>query len=568
MNYNLSTQKFFKDLKLVNTMSKRNIIILFLSFLVSSFFDILGLSLIGPYTEYFFFDEVNRDNYLIKLISLISNNQNDIFLYSTMFLIIIFISKAFFGFYVVKKIIYFSNIEQAKLITKLSINILSKNKKNASSAEVINNFLYNIRIFTDQTLITTLRLCSEMVVVIAILSYLFISYFLVSVLIFMSMFIAIFTYIFLIQKKLIKFGKVATVSSHKVIQETVNIMSGIKDIIIYSKEKFFRNQIKNNTYNQMINSANATTYAVLPKYFYDGFFISIFILILYFGSATLTKNEVIVYISVMGLATYRLLPCLFQISLCISNLKFSKSHFQSIVRLTNDLNKENELEKNFKSEKKYTNIESLNLLNINFKYQNETNKKSIFENFNINLNKGEKVYLHGNSGKGKTTIANIICGFDKFENGKYIVNNDNILNIKKFAKENIAYCSQNPFITQGSIIDNITMFEENINNEKLEFAVEASCFKEVLKKKNISLNHEISDLGENFSGGEKQRIQIARSLYFDKKIIIFDETTSAIEIDLERKILENLSLYLNDKIFLFISHRKSNLEFFDRIIDL
>ena len=122
-------------------------------------------------------------------------------------------------------------------------------------------------------------------------------------------------------------------------------MSGIKDIIIYSKEKFFRNQIKNNTYNQMINSANATTYAVLPKYFYDGFFISIFILILYFGSATLTKNEVIVYISVMGLATYRLLPCLFQISLCISNLKFSKSHFQSIVRLTNDLNKENELEK-------------------------------------------------------------------------------------------------------------------------------------------------------------------------------------------------------------------------------
>ena len=254
MNYNLSTQKFFKDLKLVNTMSKRNIIILFLSFLVSSFFDILGLSLIGPYTEYFFFDEVNRDNYLIKLISLISNNQNDIFLYSTMFLIIIFISKAFFGFYVVKKIIYFSNIEQAKLITKLSINILSKNKKNASSAEVINNFLYNIRIFTDQTLITTLRLCSEMVVVIAILSYLFISYFLVSVLIFMSMFIAIFTYIFLIQKKLIKFGKVATVSSHKIIQETVNIMSGIKDIIIYSKEKFFRNQIKNNTYNQMINS--------------------------------------------------------------------------------------------------------------------------------------------------------------------------------------------------------------------------------------------------------------------------------------------------------------------------
>ena len=568
MNYNLSTQKFFKDLKLVNTMSKRNIIILFLSFLVSSFFDILGLSLIGPYTEYFFFDEVNRDNYLIKLISLISNNQNDIFLYSTMFLIIIFISKAFFGFYVVKKIIYFSNIEQAKLITKLSINILSKNKKNASSAEVINNFLYNIRIFTDQTLITTLRLCSEMVVVIAILSYLFISYFLVSVLIFMSMFIAIFTYIFLIQKKLIKFGKVATVSSHKIIQETVNIMSGIKDIIIYSKEKFFRNQIKNNTYNQMINSANATTYAVLPKYFYDGFFISIFILILYFGSATLTKNEVIVYISVMGLATYRLLPCLFQISLCISNLKFSKSHFQSIVRLTNDLNKENELEKNFKSEKKYTNIESLNLLNINFKYQNETNKKIIFKNFNINLNKGEKVYLHGNSGKGKTTIANIICGFDKFENGKYIVNNDNILNIKKFAKENIAYCSQNPFITQGSIIDNITMFEENINNEKLEFAVEASCFKEVLKKKNISLNHEISDLGENFSGGEKQRIQIARSLYFDKKIIIFDETTSAIEIDLERKILENLSLYLNDKIFLFISHRKSNLEFFDRIIDL
>ncbi len=565
---NNSALEFFKNLKSVNTLEKKNVIILLLSFLGSAFFDLLGLSIIGPYTEYFFFEKVSNTNFLIDIINIFTDNKEKIFFYSTILLIVTFISKAFFGFYVVKKIIFFSNIEQAKLITKLSINLVSKNKTSSYASQIINNFLYNIKIYTEQTLITVLRLSAEIIVVGAIMTYLLINYFLISSIIFLLMFFCITLYLILVQKRLIKFGKIASGSSEKIIQDTVNIISGIKDIIVYNKEEVFREKIKNNIFNQMISSAKANSYALLPKYFYDGFFISIFVLILYFGSSFFSKGQVVVYISVMGLAMYRLLPSLLQISICISNLKFSKTHFSEVIKLSRELQEEEKIHEKSNEDHKFDKIESIKLSNINFSFKDNNEEKNILNNFSLELKKGEKLYLYGDSGKGKSTIANILCGFDNFQNGEYKVNGNKVNSIKNFAKKHISYCSQLPFITRGTILENIIIFDSSINKDKLNFAIKASCVDEIINKKNISLDDQISDFGLNFSGGERQRIQIARAIYYDKEIIIFDETTSAIEIELEKRILNNLDKYLSNKVFLFISHRKSNMNLFDNVLQI
>jgi ABC-type bacteriocin/lantibiotic exporter with double-glycine peptidase domain len=307
---------------------------------------------------------------------------------------------------------------------------------------------------------------------------------------------------------------------------------------------------------------------LLPKYFFDIFFVNIFIIFLYFGKNYLSQKELIGVITVYGYALYRLFPSLFQISVCVTNLRFSYPHLLKIAKLkeqiisSKTLTKNQSFAKNFSIEK----IKVISLKNINLKYD----KNSVLNNFNIDLNLDDKVYISGDSGSGKTSIVDILCGFRKEFSGDIYINEQRLdkNNHDFFAKKNISYCGQLPFVTRGTILENITMFDENVDKKKLEFAITASCLNEFIDKNQLSLEHEMTDLGKNLSGGERQRIQVARCLYFEKPVIIFDESTSAMEINLEQKILENLKDFLINKLFIFISHRNMNINFFNKCLNI
>lgn len=563
-------KEFLSDLKQINTLGTKEYLILLFLFLLSSLFDLIGLSLIGPYVQNFFFEEVTNASYLASFFDSSFLNTEEFFFISSMILIIVFLFKGFFGFYVVRQIIIFASIQQAKLITELSERLIFYKNKSQSNSQIISNFLYNIRIYIEMTLMALLRLCAEMIIMFAIITFLLINFFKVSLVLIFFLFASFLVYFFLIHKKIYMYGKLASSSSEKMIEDTNNILNGYKDIVIYSKEKFFFNNIKSNTFNQMISGAKANAFTQLPKYFFDAFFASSFIIFLYFGKNLFPKPQMLLYISVIGLATYRLLPSLFQISICISNLRFSRSHLFEIAKISRELKLKEQTDIS-NDDKNYVNVDDINSIHIkdlNFKFK-EPEIINVFNNFNIELKKGDALFISGESGRGKSTLLNILSGFTEIDSGNvYINENIDIKNLKSFGKQYISYSSQNIFLTRGSIKDNITMFDREVDEEKLEKVIDISCCKEFLIKKNIDLDYLIEDFGKNFSGGEKQRIQLARSLYFNKQIMFFDESTSAMELELEQKFLQNLSSLSKNKIIVFVSHRKMNKNFFNKELKL
>ena len=561
---------FLKNFKFVNTIRKSTLFTLGFFFLISSIIDLIGLSLIGPYVQSFFYNDVQKNNDLFfGFIVNLFENQETALLILTIVMIITFILRGLVGFYVVKNIIFYSFIEQAKLLTQLSEIFLngSINEKIPKS-KLINDFFYNIRIYIELTLMSLLRLSAELILVLGITIFLLINYFVFSIFVIFFMFTVIFFYNKIIKKRIILYGNLSTTSSENLIEDVQNMMNGIREISLYSKQNFFINKIKNNSYMQMTNASLANSYTLLPKYFFDVFFVNIFIIFLYFGKNYLSQKELIGVISVYGFALYRLFPSLFQISVCVTNLRFSYPHLLKIAKLkeqiisSKTLTKNQSFAKNFSIEK----IKVISLKNINLKYD----KNLILNNFNIDLNIDDKVYISGDSGSGKTSIVDILCGFRKEFSGDIYINEQRLdkNNHDFFAKKNISYCGQLPFVTRGTILENITMFDENVDKKKLEFAITASCLNEFIDKNQLSLEHEMTDLGKNLSGGERQRIQVARCLYFEKPVIIFDESTSAMETNLEQRILENMKDFLINKLFIFISHRKMNDNFFNKSLNI
>ena len=558
-------REFLSELKQINTLTTKEYSILLFFFLISSLFDLIGLSLIGPYVQSFFFDDVaSNSNLTIFLKSLFSNPEN-FFLFSTFSLVIVFLCKGFFGFYVVKQIILFSSIQQAKLITDLSQSLLFYKNKSQSNAKIVSNFLYNIRIYIEQTLMALLRMAAEMIITLVIIIFLLINFLKVSLVLVLFLGMCFFIYFFLIHKKIYKYGKIASESSEKMIDDTNNILNGYKDIIIYSKENFFFENIKSNTYNQMISGAKANAFTQLPKYFFDAFFASSFILFMYFGKNLFPKAEMMLYISVIGLATYRLLPSLFQISICISSLRFSRSHLSEIARVSRELksNKQKNISQDDIHDNSFNEIDSIKIKNLNFKFTDPEVVK-IFDNFNLELKKGDTLFISGQSGRGKSTLLNILSGFTQMDSGSININNIAVKNLKIFGKKNISYSTQNTFLARGSIKENITMFDQEVDEIKLNKAIELSCCNEFLEKREIKVDYSIEESGDNFSGGERQRIQLARAIYFDKNIMIFDESTSAMELELEKKFLKNLNSISMNKIIIFVSHREINKSFFKK----
>lgn len=192
---------------------------------------------------------------------------------------------------------------------------------------------------------------------------------------------------------------------------------------------------------------------------------------------------------------------------------------------------------------------------------------NIFENLSFNINKGDFVFVKGDSGVGKSTLFKILTKQINDYKGKVIVDNTNIKNLSvNDIKNNICFVSQNEIIFTDTILNNITLFKEATKKE-LEKVIRITGIDKFLKEKNISLNFLLEENGHNISGGERQRILLARALLQKKKILILDETTNGIDTLSEENIVRKVKEEY-DVTLILISHRYDNLKLFNRVFEI
>ena len=270
------------------------------------------------------------------------------------------------------------------------------------------------------------------------------------------------------------------------------------------------------------------------------------------------------YISIAG----TLLAAAYKISPSITKIMNS---FQSIKILSNTID---HLKKKIKGSFSKTKKRKDNIYNFKNKlvFNNinlDLGNNKLFANLNLKIKKGSFNAIVGDSGKGKTSIFNLIMGLIEPTKGKILIDNKNIKSILSEWQNSIGYAPQVTFLYKSTVLKNIVMGQSKseIDFVKLENAFKMSGLNRFLNFRK-DLNKIILEKGGNFSVGQVQRFGIARAIYFGSKILLLDEITISLDLKSEEKIIDDLKKIKKQFTIIFITHRNNNLNKFDNIINL
>lgn len=201
--------------------------------------------------------------------------------------------------------------------------------------------------------------------------------------------------------------------------------------------------------------------------------------------------------------------------------------------------------------------------NVDFRYGT---RQLILKNINMIINKGERVALVGESGSGKTTIAKLLLNFYQCEKGEIIVNGYNLLDINVEAlRDKIAYISQETFLFNGTIIENLKLGNPYLTYEEIIEACKKAQIHDFINSLPLRYNTLVEENGSNFSGGQKQRLSIARAILRKPEILIMDEATSNLDSITEKAIEKTIHEFSEGMITIIIAHRLSTIMRCDNI---
>ena len=353
----------------------------------------------------------------------------------------------------------------------------------------------------------------------------------------------------IVKNKLSYFSKLShkyNIEGTKLINE---ILHSYKEAKIFNFENYFLSKFKNLKINASDISANNIVIQVVPRQFFEVLALGSIIITIFYLLSNQTRVEAISTLAIYIAAGYRLMPNLQSILFSISSVKGNEQTLSVIYSLL--LKRKSYYEKN---EFNIKNIKSLKIRKLNFSYKNH----KIFDNTNVEFS------------KGKITVSNIIMNFLPLEKfSAFLINNKKLNANFTFLQGFISFVPQNIFILNDTIIKNITFKNELTKIEYLKIynLLKILQLNKFIKNNKISLQ-KISEDGKNISGGQAQRIGLARCLFKESQIIILDEFTSGLDQTTEKKILKQVRKIFKDKIVIVISHKSSLKNFCDIIYEL
>ncbi|EPY6469325.1 peptidase domain-containing ABC transporter, partial [Clostridium sporogenes] len=219
-----------------------------------------------------------------------------------------------------------------------------------------------------------------------------------------------------------------------------------------------------------------------------------------------------------------------------------------------------ELEKSIDEEKKIkpeSLLGNIEFKDVDFRYGT---RKLILKDININIKPGEKIALVGESGSGKTTLAKLLMNFYQCEKGEILINTYNIKDINiETLRDKIAYISQETFLFNGTIKENLSLGNPYITYEEIIEACKRAQIHDFINSLPLRYNTLVEENGSNFSGGQKQRLSIARAILKKPQILIMDEATSSLDSITERAIENTMNEFSEGITTIIIAHRLSTI---------
>jgi len=409
----------------------------------------------------------------------------------------------------------------------------------------------------------------EITILLLITVYLLNVNFFATVYIFSIFFISSLILLKLNKKKIINAGKEQIIHYDKIIQTVSEIFSGLK---------FFKNKKFNESYKKkfLFNNKSLSDIGILVT-FKNGSIRPLFELVIllilisilvYILNSNFTINDFIPQLTVFLAASYRLMPSYVRI---ITSLQIYKYNIQPVNEYYSDI--KTIFEKNILSDnqEKIQFKRCIELKNLSFTYDLKRTNQSHFvlNKINLSIKKNSKNCIVGESGSGKSTLIEILTGLLEPSEGKILVD-DKVLNLNNSNWQNrIGFVSQNIYITNSTLRENIAFgYDENeIDEKKIINCLELCNLTEFANNLKNGLNTKLSDLGTNISGGQKQRLGIARALYDNPEILILDEPTNNLDENNEQIIINNL-LNLKNITLIITTHKNELKKRFNSVFEV
>ena len=436
-----------------------------------------------------------------------------------------------------------------------------------NSSKILNNFSTSLGCSVSY-IETFLSIIRDLIILIFISSTLLIVNFNLTIILFTF---ASFTFILLsIQKNLLlaKEGRVAKISSEKAINIIQEGLGSLKNIILENNQLIFLKKFSYYNKKYLFSGARISSTLTKPKYFVEGIFIIILGISAYFFKTNLGLNPIPILGS-LALGLQKLLPTINSLfinySSMISRYELSCNTIDLLKNIPQDLyNIENK-------DQSQIVFNTLEIKNINYNYPSSSTL--VVNDCNLNIKKGETIGIKGKTGSGKSTLINLIMCLIKPSKGEIYINGVDI-NKKENEKylikwrKSIAHVPQFIYLSDTSIIENIAfgVTLEKIDFERAIIACKTAKIYEFIENSEKGFYTNVGERGIKLSGGQLQRIGIARALYRNSEILILDEATSALDQKTEAEVIESIKKYNNNLTLISISHRLSTFVGYDRII--
>lgn len=541
---------------------KRKSVKVFVIVFLSSLLELLGVSAILPFLSAIISPETLKKNkYIIFLTKYFEIHEKELIILLGVAVILVYLIKNIYRIYAA----YVKNKYSAEIQKELSLETLIKyvNQpyvffRNTNSSDIVRGIdrdtanVYNI-------INLLFKLMTQIVSSISIMIYLLYMDGLLAAGVIIVGCVCFCVTFFSFKGKMKKIGIEQRKSTLMVNKNAYEMINGIKEIKVLGRMRYFTSKFINSLEIRQITNFWYGFIGECPDKIIEMLCVSGFLglvcIRIYVG---INLETFIPVLGTFALGTFSILPAISNISNCLNSIVFFKPSLDSLYDVWKTIENQDEA-KSFE-ENKYDikrTFEKLELRNITYKYEDGID--NILEDVNLTITRGSSVALIGTSGAGKSTLADIILGVNIAQRGYILLDGVDIKMIPVKWSHIVGYVPQTPFLLDSTIRENVVFGAENITDDRVWAVLKKAQMYEFVKGLKKGLDTIVGERGVKFSGGQRQRLAIARALVYDPEIIVFDEATSALDYGTEKAVMTAVNSLMGEKTLIIIAHRLSTV---------
>lgn len=550
-------------------------IIVFVMSLISAVLEILGVSIVLPLLQAILsIEKLMKQPYAVPIINFFGlESETSVIGFICVAVIIIYILKNAYSIFFIWTSTKFAN----KIRRELAVRVLGTYMKQDYDFFVnTNSSKMMCGIGTDvgsvQTIVAQLfSLISRALTILCIAAFVIAITPCIALLLMLLIVICFIISQLIFKKPMKRSGEEIREYAYRSQQAVIEAIQGSKEVLVTNRQEYFVNEYLNN----MIGFNNASvTQAVgsaAPSYLIEAICITGIIGAVAFQAVHSNDlNALITQLTAIVVAAFRILPSLGgilgSVNSILANTAGLNATYENLIELKKLEN--NYIKDDSVDDGTITFKDKVEISHISFAYKEETG--DVLKDLCMIIHKGTSIGLIGNSGAGKTTLADIILALYKPQKGEILMDGMNLKDLGVVWHRIIGYVPQSIYLMDSSIRRNVAfgIAEEDIDDDKVWNALEMAQMKSFVKELPKQLDTYVGEWGVQLSGGQRQRIAIARALYNNPDIIVMDEATAALDNETEKAVMESIEALQGIKTLIIVAHRLTTIRKCDEIYEI